>query len=365
MPTTKRQHYVPRVYLKAWETQVRTDEEPNKDISGVYVFNGQELIGHGKSKEKTLWKPRLYTVGFDYCYMADRCPKIYSDFVDQIYNIMREKRDPPVYGKLGHSVIKTKSSIRKHILEVDQWDFFYDDGNAAKKKAIINDIHAINSYVIEDGLDSCFESQWSHLLNSFIEEMQSDESGIEGRSERIIKTETAQGVLAFFFMMLCRNPQFNGTGIYEWVRELLTSAFGAQDNSKDSVDSFIDGLWYTELYRMLYKVRGGHFHTFMEIGCKKLQMVLFRANDGAGSFITSDNPAFQYCSIPERQNMNGYIFPLSPQWLLFICNGDLDINIVDMRYADHSTVSYFNRAIFRNRIEMSISNSKSLSRQLN
>lgn len=108
MPTTKRQHYVPRVYLKAWETQVRTDEEPHKDISGVYVFNGQELIGHGKSKEKILWKPRLYTVGFDYCYIADRCPKIYSDFVDQIYNIMREKRDPPVYGKLGYSVIKNQ-----------------------------------------------------------------------------------------------------------------------------------------------------------------------------------------------------------------------------------------------------------------
>ena len=195
--------------------------------------------------------------------------------------------------------------------------------------------------------------------------MQSDESGIEGRSERIIKTETARGVLAFFFMMLCRNPKFNGTGIYEWIRELLTSAFRAQDNNKDYVDSFIDGLWYTELYRMLYKVKGGHFHTLMEIGCKKLQMVLFRANDDAGSFITSDNPAFQYRSIPERQNMNGYIFPLSPQWLLFICNGDLDINIVDMRYADHSTVSYFNRAIFRNSTEMSISNSKILSMQLN
>ena len=365
MPTTKRQHYVPRVYLKAWETQVSTDEEPNKKISGVYVFNKKELIGHGKSKEKILWKPRLYTVGFDYFYRAKQWPKIYSDYVDQIYNIMREKRNPPVYGKLGYSIIKTKSSIRKHISEVDQWDFFYDDGNAAKKKAIIKDIHAINSYVIEDGLDSCFESQWTRLRDSFIEEVQSDKFGNECGSKRRIRMETAQGVLAFFFMMLCRNPQFNGIGIYDWFQELLMSAFGSQDNSKGAVDSFIDGLWYSELYQMLYKGGGGYFHTFMDTGFKNLQMVLFRADDDAGSFITSDNPAFQYHSFPDRDNMNGYIFPLSPKWLLFICNGNLDINIVDLRYADHSTVAYFNRAIFRNCNEISISNSRDLSKQLN
>ena len=37
MPT-KRQHYVPRVYMKAWETEVETIEEPNKKFKGLYVF---------------------------------------------------------------------------------------------------------------------------------------------------------------------------------------------------------------------------------------------------------------------------------------------------------------------------------------
>ena len=39
MPT-KRQHFVPRVYMKAWETKVETSKEPDKKFDGVYVFNG-------------------------------------------------------------------------------------------------------------------------------------------------------------------------------------------------------------------------------------------------------------------------------------------------------------------------------------
>ena len=75
----------------------------------------------------------------------------------------------------------------------------------------------------------------------------------------------------------------------------------------------------------------------------------------AGDFITSDNPAFQYHSVPESKNMNGYIFPLSPKYLLFIGSGNLPINIVDMRYADRNTVAYFNQAISRNKVQTVIS----------
>lgn len=47
MGTTKKQHYVPRVYLKAWETSVTTDQEPNKQIQGVYRLDHDEKRGHG------------------------------------------------------------------------------------------------------------------------------------------------------------------------------------------------------------------------------------------------------------------------------------------------------------------------------
>lgn len=59
--------------------------------------------------------------------------------------------------------------------------------------------------------------------------------------------------------------------------------------------------------------------------------------------------------------MNGYIFPLSPKYLLFIGSGNLPINIVDMRYADRTTVAYFNQAISRNKVQTVISRYRDLS----
>ena len=34
----KKQHFVPRVYLKAWEIQVETLKEPDKKFKGIYVI---------------------------------------------------------------------------------------------------------------------------------------------------------------------------------------------------------------------------------------------------------------------------------------------------------------------------------------
>lgn len=60
MPT-KRQHFVSRVYMKAWETKVETIKEPNKKFDGVYVFYGSN-IGEGANRNSVLGKPHLYTV---------------------------------------------------------------------------------------------------------------------------------------------------------------------------------------------------------------------------------------------------------------------------------------------------------------
>ena len=64
MPT-KNQHFVPRVYLKAWETQVENHQEPNKQFQGVYIFKNGISIGEGRTVETILWKPHLYTIKFD------------------------------------------------------------------------------------------------------------------------------------------------------------------------------------------------------------------------------------------------------------------------------------------------------------
>ena len=63
----------------------------------------------------------------------------------------------PVYGKLGYSIIKTKKSINKHFFEIHDWDFYYYDGNVAKKAAILSQIDALNCYILEDSFDDYLE----------------------------------------------------------------------------------------------------------------------------------------------------------------------------------------------------------------
>ena len=148
MPT-KKQHFVPRVYMKAWETQVETLKEPEKKFNGIYVIKDGS-IGDGANRNSVLWKPHLYTINFKYSFICNSCAKVKSQYVDLIYDLLKTGFKQPVYGKLGYSIIKTKKSINKHFFEIHDWDFYYYDGNVAKKAAILSQIDALNCYILED-----------------------------------------------------------------------------------------------------------------------------------------------------------------------------------------------------------------------
>lgn len=94
MPT-KKQHYVPRVYMKAWETEVETIEEPDKKFKGIYVFENSD-IGQGKNKNSVLWKPHLYTIRYNYSFIGKSCPAVRKDFVGMVYHYLREKSEPHI-----------------------------------------------------------------------------------------------------------------------------------------------------------------------------------------------------------------------------------------------------------------------------
>lgn len=168
---TKNQHFVPRVYLKAWETKVETKKEPGKQFDGVYYFGKDDVAGEGTTRETILWKPHLYTISFRQLYLARECPKVYSFFVDEVFNSMRNNVPQPVYGKLGYSLIKTQKSVYKHLYEIDSWDFYYDDGTAARKKALLNRFNDMHCYLIEGSFSSIYEDNWEKILRTFIDEV--------------------------------------------------------------------------------------------------------------------------------------------------------------------------------------------------
>lgn len=64
-------------------------------------------------------------------------------------------------------------------------------------------------------------------------------------------------MLDFFFMMLCRSPQFDAMGIYKQIKErILYQVFEGNEAS----DKLMTGIWYSELYKVFFKNTGGFYH---------------------------------------------------------------------------------------------------------
>lgn len=355
---TKRQHFVPQVYMKAWETQVENKSEPNKKFKGIYVFENDTRIGNGFNRDSILWEPHLYTIGFKYQAILKSCPLVKSDFVDQIYSLLRINTQKPVYGKKGYSKIKTKSSIHKHIYDIHDWDFYYDDGNLAKKKSILNRIYDLNCYVLERAFDDIYEKRWESVCERFINGVQDGPPISTSISGRKIDKESAINMIEFFFMMLCRSPQFDAMGIYTKIKEtLLYPTFADREFS----DELISSIWHSELYKMFFKKNDGFYNNVIGKIIQGCQMVLFEIYDSAGSFITSDNPAFQNMSVISKENLNGFVFPITPKHLLFIANGDYDsIDVVDYRFADRDTIQRFNKIIKNHKNKTIVANERTI-----
>ena len=360
----KKQHYVPQVYMKAWETKVETSKEPNKKFNGIYAFN-KSNIGEGTNKDSILWKPHLYTVNFSSYHICRACPKIKKEFVSLIYKILRKESPKPVYAKIGYSIIKTKKSISKHFYEFENWKFYYDDGNAARDSAIRNRIQELNCYILENAFDSYFEKNWETIYKDFIEAVHNGQPIAIGQSERFIPFETASQMLKCFFIMMFRNPMYYTMNIYAEIKRKLSENITSNiiniiKEYTVSIDTLITELWHCELYNIFFKETHGIYHIITDMALDGCQMILFEANDGEGNFITSDIPAFEHISNVENKNLNGLLFPLSPKYLLFIARGFDKINIVDHRFANTDTIRYLNNIIFQHKNNIAIAMSKQL-----
>lgn len=357
---TKRQHYVPQTYMKAWETNVSSKAGLGKEFKCIYAFENDSVNGDCRNKDSVMWEPHLYTISFEQSFIDHKCPLIREDFIKQVFQLMKDRKPQSVYGKLGYSIIKTQRSVRKHLDDIYKWEFYYSDGNKARNRAIFSDIEALNSYLIEDGLDSQFETNWNRVLDTFITEMKDPKNAMLGKSERTLPKKVVEDLAKFIFMMYCRSPKFDGLGIYTWLKkDILDPVFG--DYSK----VMMNGEWHSEMYGMIYKENGGHFNLLYKDALDKCQMILFETYEGAGSFITSDNPIFTHkSSAVEINNQTGLIFPLTPKYLIFVGRGSDGYNTVDYRYANRDVIRNFNQMIYRNKITTVISIENSLNRIL-
>ena len=92
-----------------------------------------------------------------------------------------------------------------------------------------------------------------------------------GKSERIIPIDIANDMLTSFFMMLCRNPNFDAMGVYTSIKKNLlypvfvsmcqdeAEGLPSEEEIKEGTsyaDELMTGIWYSELYKMFLKRPG-------------------------------------------------------------------------------------------------------------
>lgn len=355
MPTTH-QHFVPKAYLKAWETRVRNSREPEKKFDGVYVFEGDVTKGEGITTKNVLWSQSLYTVKYtDYHYIHGKYSEIDKDFLSGIHNILENTYKQKVLAQNDSKPIITDQDILDNLVRLEEWELSYSDGNLAPKEKIINAIHNLTSQCLEKGLDDKFENDWANTREAFISEIENAVN--TGKPPYYISKNIAEDVARFFLSMICRNPEFDLFGVYTKVKDRVLRPAGMEE---DLITEIIHPQWLGELYRMLYCKDGGVFNLGIAGILSHCQMVLFRRYDDAYTFITSDNPAFRHVSMVERTNNNGFYFPLTPDYLLMIAKGNGGIEEVDYRYADDDLVRSFNQRIMSYKTEKTISKQRYL-----
>jgi hypothetical protein len=365
--STKRQHYVPRVYLKNWETKVSSKNEPNKFFNGIYHFQKNNLsTGDGRNIGSILWKPHIYTIEYEDYFMLKLLPEVEKDYIEQAMEKLKERK---VIAFLNGRKLKTRTDLRNNFLSLDNWEFEYNyyPFNKAKTLAIISDIKSIHSYVIESALDNVVETKWQSCLNDFISQMETAIPLNEKNGMRQIAENSVIEIVKMIIFLMCRNPDFDCLGVFPAIKHVfLEDLFETSNNAEEkSLEEFTSqqmrAIWLNEIYNGLFNADKGFFYTSKQQMKKSCQIILFKCWEERGSFIASDNPAFYNKSFVASDNFNSIICPLTPEYLVMILRGkDKSLNNVDFRCADNTLIKKLNTIILNNAKEIIISNYKTL-----
>lgn len=360
----KKQHYVPQVYTKAWETQVSSLQEPRKIFTGVYYYEKTNLAtGDGRNKKSILTADHAYTIDFDYTFILPQCPQIKKEYADSIKCLLQERQ---IIAKYKGKSITSQNAILTNLPFLDNWNFIDYQGRMASQRTTVTAIKEIRNYCLEDKFSAYMESRWENTRNTFLSPFPLS----VGKGKIVHKFSTHQPIkdmLDMTALMMCRNPSFDLLGLYSLVGETILRPMFSQwsnaDEAQKLAKQFIRGFWLSEIYRGLFNSPNGFTSEFISQGLSKLGIIIFRiATEKEGSFITSDNPVvFHKMRVTTDQCANGIYFPLTPHFLLFLGQRtDGTINDVTFHTIENNDIKKINRVILNGAQKAIVSTNKHL-----
>lgn len=355
------QHFVPRVYLKRWSPQGN---------DSVFYFEKPNLsIGKPRNVMSILYNRHTYTITFDLYYVLDYMPEVKADFMKQMITILQN------YNALafnGDVALDTKELLcdAHNLCSIDKWEFRKknDISCLAPKKAILNNIKEIRSYIIETSLDDFVEKKWNDILAEFISEIEIGYANKIGDEDITVDNSIIEEIVSILLLFMCRNPKFDCQGIFPSIGNLLidlltnhTSDETPKENIQHYVDEQIRGAWLSQVYKALFNNDVSFFSEYFRKIKEQCQITLLYCPESNGAFITSDNPAFAYVNNVTKANYNAIYFPLTPQYLLLIGKGQPNsLNKIDVKTVTNKGVKSFNKIILSKSYTSIVSSKKYL-----
>lgn len=295
MADYKKQHYVPRTYLKAWE-------DKNEK---VYIYEKDTNILKKYSKvEKVLYELDLYTKTiFDSLILdAEEKESIFS-FLDQ-YKIY--------YNDEGtEKILNNYDDYTKYYFDFENWIIRREDNTIVSKKSIKNNIEQNRFTVIEQNWH-CIENEWESLVQNIDASIKNDTPVSLSNRDKLIEFMVVQ---KYRTLIALESFKHITKDVLNFLKEYFDEEF-----LNEIADEF--GIAYFKQQMEKYqKGEKGIILNEIEFFKKNANIIFFIPINK--KFITSDNPVI---SITDKSFLkgkyNGLYFPISPNLMIGIFKGN-------------------------------------------
>ena len=294
MSKYKKQHYVPQIYLEAWN-----------DESGkirLYDKLDNKLCRYSKT-EKVLYELDLYTKTVEDNVILTNEDK------EKIFKCLNGYR--VIYDN-GEECILLDNVDKQSIYYYgfDKWSIYRNDGTLVKKKPLKDEIEKVRITIIEESW-KMVENGWRELR---------DEIQFKIRNGECISRENLNDLLKFIVSQKWRTLHGLETckGYIAKILEVVKDEMG--EFYEKEVEDMGKTLFKNELLRFMNSDDSTFIAKELEM-YKKLHIVFFKPI--GSKFFTSDNPVLQIVGNDfMKGNYNGIYMPITPELMIGLFRGD-------------------------------------------
>lgn len=329
---TKKQHFVPRTYLRMWETYDSSTDANNLQVK--YKSDGK--IARYNCDNSLFIKRKYYTLNMDYIEYSNTILESHKNFAKIIQDVFKEKN---IYAEYEKKRIENCEDILTNIKKINEWTFRrINDDSIYKKNKILNVLKEINDTTIENELgkfiENKFEEKIKKILNSINLKVYSHESGM-----RYLNENDIEYLINNLVIMMYRNPYCDANKIINnWIASV-------NDILNERLEVIQKYLMNNALYNCIHDCNKNYI-SLTKQKLKDKQIYIYKTDKYY--FWTSDKPVGA---------CEGYLFfPLTPHFLLVIGeNEKVNKNEIELRKLDQRAVRKWNELIEKNSREVIIS----------